>query len=169
MTYSLQTSPNIQELVLFLELAFSKLAEKDSVEFDTVDHQSLLEWFDILSMEYYMLQDNAILIEARDDGKLVGAICIGKQSPIFWPDGRKIELIILAVHPDFRQKGIGKKLIMQAEIEAKGMGGKSVVVNTHHALTQVQNLYKKLGYSEIGTLKDYYDNGDAVFLMKKLN
>ena len=168
MDFSLQPNPNIQELTLFFEHAFAQLAENDSEEFDPSDSQALFEWFDILAMEYYMLQDNAILIEARDEQKLVGAVCIGKQSPIFWPNGRKVEVIILAVHPDFRQKGMGKKLMKQAEIEAKGMGGKSIVVNTHHSLKKVHDLYKKLGYEEIGVLKEYYDNGDAVFLMKKL-
>lgn len=155
---------NQQELADFFELAFESLLEDpDNQEI----HQTLSEWFDIAQLDKFL--KHGVLIEARADDRLVGAVIAGKQHSLAWPDGRKIEIVILAVHPGFRQQGIASKLMVEVENYALEMQAKSLIVNTHVDMTEVQNFYKKLGFSEMGTLKNYYDNGDAVFLIKNLN
>ena len=163
-----QEKPNILELTALFEMVFNELDVNDQSRFDKDQNgQELSEWFDIQELNKYI--QHGRLIEARDIyGHLVGAIFIGKQNPLTWPDGHKVEVFILGVNPKFRGKGIGTNLIREAEKQAKEMGARKIIVNTHTSLEADQRYYKKLGYSSIGTLTNYYDNGSAVFYSKEL-
>lgn len=108
------------------------------------------------------------MILAEENGELIGGAIIGMQSPLSWPDGRKCELFILGVLPEFRKLGIGKSLLKKAEEIAKGMGAKSVIINTNALMKRTEKFYLDNGYQNIGMLKGYYGNGDAVFLLKVL-
>lgn len=157
---------NKVELKEFFEQAFSELDPEDQKNM-TGSQQDLEDWFLIDELENYSKYGS--LIEVRDEeGKLVGALFVGRQHPLSWPDGKKAEIFVLAVRNSDREKGIATQLMQEAEKAAKEMGAKTLVLNTHKGLLSSQNLYQKLGYKQIGTLEGYYDNGDAVFFAKNL-
>ncbi|MEW5805703.1 MAG: N-acetyltransferase [Patescibacteria group bacterium] len=162
--YQVQNKPNLKELERLFVAAFSQ--SPDSDKFTPETDQILKEWLDLKELKKYL--PYGTLIEARCQKQLVGAVFIAKQNPITWPDGRKAEGFILAVLPKFRNRGIGKRLIKMQEIEAKKFGAKKIVINTHVLLKANQKLFQRMGYKKIGILKDYYDNGDAVFFSKDL-
>jgi ribosomal protein S18 acetylase RimI-like enzyme len=168
MYISTQKNPNIQELTHLFETAFQCLIGNESEKFSDEQDQSLLEWFDVNEM-IHNLKEGGILLEARDDdNSLVGALFLSKQNPISWPDGKKAEIYIIATKPEARGKGIGKKLVLEAEDAARNMGAKAIIVNTHILMELVASFYEKNGYTKIGILKQYYENGDAVFFLKQL-
>jgi len=162
--YSIQTKPNSEELHTFFETVFNEIT--DGGQFSEEQNQSLDEWFSVDEMKTYLV--NGQLIEARNEAGLVGAIFIAKQNPISWQDGHKMEVFILGVHPDYRGQGIAKELLRSAEQFAVESKAKKIVINTHILQEQVQKMYLSVGYSQMGVLKDYYDNGDAIFFSKKL-
>ncbi|MBU1868264.1 GNAT family N-acetyltransferase [Patescibacteria group bacterium] len=165
---SRQNNPNIAELTSMFKTAFDKLTADDQLRFDSDKNgQELFEWFDINQLREYF--QHGLLIEARDvNENLVGAIFVGKQNPLSWPDGNKVEIFILGVDPVARGKRIGSALVKEAEKQAKKNGAKKIIVNTHVSLKADQQFYKKLGYVPMGTLANYYDNGNAVFFCKVL-
>lgn len=164
-SYSSQPQPNPSELQKFFETVFAEIT--DSEAFSSEQSQSLAEWFSIEQMIAYLPYGQ--LIEARAEGdQLVGALFIGQQNPMTWPDGRKMELFILGVHPQFQHQGIAQQLMSLAEKYASEHGCKKTVVNTHRAMESVHAFYEKLGYTRIGVLSNYYDNGDAVFFQKNM-
>ncbi len=167
-TYTTQLNPNIKELEYFLEIAFDSLTPEDQKNFDEAGNgQNLREWFGIDSLAEYLKY--CTLIEARTiEGKLIGTVIIGKQNPLTWPDGNKIEMFALAVDPAIRGLGIGSTLVKQAETACKNMSGKKLILNTHIMLTADHKFYEKLGFIKMGILKDYYGNGDAVFYFKDI-
>lgn len=164
---SLNPTPNAEVLSQLFEASFVCLIEEYGKE-SSGDHLALAEWFDVSQMIAMIKAGDARLVEARDGEELAGAVCVGKQSLINWQDGQKIEIFILAVHPNHRKKGLGKLLLVKAEEMARELGGRSIMVNTHHSMTAIQQFYLKQGYEEMGRLTDYYDNGDAVFFSKNL-
>lgn len=134
---------------------------------ETNTGQSLSEWFSLDEMSKYLTKGS--LIEARDEkGQLVGAVFIGQQNPLSWPDGKKAELFILAVAGDQREQGIGTALIAQAEKVAKELGAQKIIVGAHVFQQKTHAFYLKLGYRDMGVLKDYYANGDARFFGKAI-
>lgn len=163
-----ENSPNIEELTAMLERAFDELEKEDKARFDAENNgQSLREWFGIDELVEYLKYCR--LLEARDkEGKLVGMVLIGKQNPLTWPDGNKVEMFALAVDPGSRKMGLGSLLVKRAEEEAKNVGAKKIILNTHISLEADQRFYERLGYARMGVLKDYYGNGDAVFYGKNL-
>eukprot|EP01103_Thecamoeba_quadrilineata_P007918 TRINITY_DN17738_c0_g1_i1.p1 TRINITY_DN17738_c0_g1~~TRINITY_DN17738_c0_g1_i1.p1 ORF type:complete len:169 (-),score=23.88 TRINITY_DN17738_c0_g1_i1:201-707(-) len=56
----------------------------------------------------------------------------------------------MAVHPDFRGKGVAKALMIEAEHEAKRNGVKFVRVDTNKNNKATQSLFPKLGYRFCG-------------------
>lgn len=164
MKIQINKHPNITELESFFEEVFDET--NDNQNFDESSSQSLKEWFDIEEFEKYL--HHGVLIEARDSDQLIGAIFIGKQHPLSWPDGKKVEVFILGVSQHFRQKKVGSQLLTEAEQAAKEMGAQTIIINSHVLLTTARKFYLRNGYSEIGILKNYYENGDAVFLTKRI-
>ncbi len=161
-----QPQPNQTELEDFFEAVFSEIPDTDNFTDD--QDQNLAEWFSLAEMLKYVAYGK--LIEARlENHQLVGAIFIGMQNPITWPDGKKMEIFILGVDKNFRGNDISKKLMMAAEAYALEVGAQKIIVNTHVAMESVHAIYQKFGYEKIGVLKNYYDNGDAAFFQKILN
>ena len=163
-----QLNPNISELKTFLENAYKEIDETDQKRFDEENANQLIdEWFSTEEMSKYLEDGN--LLEARtESNELVGVAFVGKQNPITWPDGKKTELFVFAVHPEYRRHGLGKKLLMQVEEGAKKLGSVKLILNAHILQKQMHDWYVKNGFTEIGVLRNYYDNGDAKFFSKTL-
>jgi ribosomal protein S18 acetylase RimI-like enzyme len=163
--YTIQTNPDSSELHSFFKKVFDGIP--DGEKFSADQDQDLDDWYSIDEMIKYLPYGQ--LIEVRNDKhNLIGAIFIAKQSPMTWPDGRKMEVFILGVDEKFRGKGIAKNLIRKSEEYAKLQGAKKVIINTHILQEDTQKIYKGLGYTMIGILENYYDNGNAVFFAKTL-
>ena len=79
-----------------------------------------------------------------------GNILAGMVAETF---GNWLEIEYLYVRDDFRGKGIGSKILDKAEKESKSRGCKYSFVNTFNF--QAPNFYKKHGYQEVFTLKEY--------------
>ncbi|CDN73961.1 GNAT family N-acetyltransferase [Elizabethkingia anophelis] len=98
-------------------------------------------------------------IVMHDGEKIVGGI-IGRS---LWGT---LEIKRLAVHPDYRNKGIGSKLIYAAETEAKKRKCSYLSLNTFSY--QAPEFYEKLGFIKIGTEKDFPRGFSRYFYQKKI-
>lgn len=163
--YKENLQPNRGELHDFFEEVFLEMADQSN--FTPEQDQKLSEWFSVDEMTNYSPYGK--LIEARlESGLLVGAIFIGKQNPISWPDGNKMEIFILGVQKKYRLHDIARQLMKLAEDYAQKLGCKKILVNTHEAMKSIHSFYEKIGYQKMGVLTNYYDNGNAVFFQKIL-
>lgn len=81
--------------------------------------------------------------------------------------GNRGRLISIGVHPDWRKKGIGKKLMDVAEGWFLKSGAKQVVLEVNVSNHEAVNLYSSLGFEVIGLLRNYYPNGSDAFQMAK--
>jgi len=72
----------------------------------------------------------------------------------------------IAIHPDFRQQGIGKKLLLVGLIEASRKGAVQATLEVRRGNLPAQTLYRQLGFSVVGVRPHYYrDNGEDALLM----
>ena len=99
------------------------------------------------------------IVEYDADGNVIGGILGGTYWGWMYVD-------ILWVHENHRGKGIGSKLLAEAEREAKNRGCHHVHLDTMS--WQAPDFYKKHGYSVIGILPDIPEGNQKYLLMKAL-
>lgn len=92
------------------------------------------------------------LIIVRESERLAGAVqlsyCLKKNGL------HRAEVEKLMVHTDFRQQGIGKKLMTEIEIQAQIKKYKLLVLDTRTNDT-ASILYRKMGYVEAGFIPQF--------------
>ena len=72
----------------------------------------------------------------------------------------------IAVHPNFRKKGIGSILLSSLIEHCKNWGCNSLTLEVRASNTPAQNLYKKYNFKEEGIRKKYYkDNNEDAIIM----
>lgn len=83
------------------------------------------------------------------------------------------EILTLAVLPESRRKGIGHALVEALLAECKKLGAEEVFLEVAISNVAAQQLYRNLGFSEIGRRSAYYrqESGqleDAISMRRKL-
>ena len=99
------------------------------------------------------------IVEYDEDGSIIGGILGGTYWGWMYVD-------ILWVREDRRKKGIGSRLLTEAEKEAVRRGCHHVHLDTMS--WQAPDFYKKYGYEVIGVLPDIPDGNQKFLLMKAL-
>jgi ribosomal protein S18 acetylase RimI-like enzyme len=102
---------------------------------------------------------------AEPEGRLDGYVCFG---PI--PLTRaSFDLYWIVVHPSAQRRGLGRRLMAEAEAAIAGLGGSAVYVDTstrpQYAPTRA--FYRRLGYREAATFPDFYAPGDGKLVLVK--
>ncbi len=100
---------------------------------------------------------------AKLDKKLVGYSCC-------WEIGDELQIANLAVHPDFRNQGIGKKILQEILNRACQKKLKQVTLEVRESNQFGLKLYYGFGFMEIGRRKKYYQKPteDGLILAKFL-
>ncbi|MEM9777315.1 MAG: N-acetyltransferase [Chloroflexota bacterium] len=68
----------------------------------------------------------------------------------------------VAVHPDYRRRGIARAMMNEVVEYIKSRGGRQVVLQVEHNNESAINLYKKLNFKAMGTLNDWRMNWYAL-------
>ena len=79
------------------------------------------------------------------------------------------DMMNIAVHPDFRRKGIAEALVIALVEELKKLESRCLTLEVRASNEPAQKLYEKLGFSQIGRRPKYYRNPreDALILRKE--
>ena len=145
--------------------------------FEQSDH-----WYKSAILQFI---DSSFVIEIVETKKIIGIMLQGTIIPCdpsddFIPlndDGIKYKelnkhinintgITMLCIHPLYRNKGLAKKLI---ELHSNDYKNETVCLSTRKS-NNAYNLYLKMGYNHIGTIKDkyYFPTEDCYFLVKSL-
>ena len=108
--------------------------------------------------------DCARSLLAEVNGRIVGYI-------LFWLLADEIDIHNVAVHSEFRRRGIGRLLIEQVVLEAQRRGSTRVTLEVRRSNLAAQKLYESIGFIPTGVRKGYYsdDGEDALAMALKLN
>ena len=104
----------------------------------------------------------ALWLVAEENGTVAGYI--GSQTC-----GEESDVMNVAVHPDFRRRGIAEALVNALVEELKAIGSHCLTLEVRASNVPAIALYEKMGFSEIGRRKNYYRNPreDALILRKE--
>jgi [ribosomal protein S18]-alanine N-acetyltransferase len=98
-------------------------------------------------------------IERNDGRKIVGML-------ILWLILDEAHIATLAVHPDFRRKGIARKIMITALNAAFQEGARSSYLEVRAGNHAALQMYKEMGYKVMGRRSHYYhDNQEDALLL----
>ena len=99
---------------------------------------------------------------AEEDGEIAGYV--GSQTVMDESD-----MMNVAVHPDYRRKGIAEKLVMELVEALKKRDSRCLTLEVRASNEPARALYEKLGFVQVGLRKNYYRNPreDALILRKE--
>ena len=99
---------------------------------------------------------------AEEDGKVTGYV--GSQTVMDESD-----MMNVAVHPDYRRKGIAEKLVMELVEALKKRDSRCLTLEVRASNEPARALYEKQGFVQVGLRKNYYRNPreDALILRKE--
>ncbi len=92
-----------------------------------------------------------MIIVRPQDGRAVGYI-------MYWQIRDEVQINNVAVHPDFRGKGIGEAAMRLVLKEVREKGATFVTLEVRVSNAAAVRLYEKLGFKILGTRKGYYTN-----------
>lgn len=87
----------------------------------------------------------------RGEDKVVGYI-------IYWKVGDEVQVNNIAVHPDYRRRGLGEALLRHVIKRAKDQGVNFISLEVRRSNLAAQSLYRKLGFEPLGVRRFYYSN-----------
>ena len=100
------------------------------------------------------------IIAKNEDGLELGGILSGIG---YW---NGLEIKILWVKEEFRNKGIGTKILKHAEEIARKKGASIAMLDTFDF--QAEGFYKKQGYEVVGEINDFPKGHKRIYFSKQL-
>jgi len=86
----------------------------------------------------------------------------------YWRIGNEAHLVNFAIHPSFRRKGLGEKLLKFILQRIQDQRLNTVTLEVRQSNLAACRLYEKLGFKKVAILPHYYINEDAIVYWKKL-
>ena len=124
-----------------------------------IEKESLSTAWGKKELEKELENKNAVYFCAQKDGETVGFIGM-------WNIAGEGNITNVAVHPDFRKKGIGSLLVNKMICYSKNNNIAFLTLEVNENNKNAYSLYKKCGFYEIGRRKKYYSNKFDAILMQ---
>src|SRR4030067_3086410 len=123
---------------------------------------------DIFFVDLYRRYPEAFIV-AEENGQVVGYIMcrieVGLSNLGFSGILKKGHVVSVAVLPDYRRKGMGKALMLQAMEGMKQYSAKQCYLEVRVTNQEAITLYKQLGLEITRTIHGYYADGEDSFVM----
>ena len=105
----------------------------------------------------------SVWLVALDEDKVVGYV--GSQTVI-----DETDMMNIAVHPDYRNRGVATALIVELTQQLRTRGSKGLMLEVRESNSAAISLYDKHGFLQVGCRRNYYRNPreNALILRKEL-
>jgi [ribosomal protein S18]-alanine N-acetyltransferase len=140
------TKEDVQSVHEIDVLSFSLPWSERSYTFEVMENQHSSVWV-------------AEAVNASGDKAIAGMIVI-------WIVLDEAHVATIAVHPDFRQHGVGRRLLAKGLLAAFERGARLAYLEVRRGNLSAQHLYHKFGFKVVGERPRYYkDNNEDALLM----
>jgi [ribosomal protein S18]-alanine N-acetyltransferase len=96
---------------------------------------------------------------AQVNGKIVGYV-------LFWLLPEDVDIHNIAVHVEFRRRGLGQALLKEVVEQARRRNSSRVTLEVRVSNIPAQKLYESVGFTSKGLRKGYYsDDGEDALMM----
>ena len=144
-----------------MEIHFEKLEEKHLDEVLVIENLSFKSpW----TREFF--RKETLFAVSKFFAALSGGRVVGYGG--FWQANDEADIVNLAVHPEYRNGGIGRKILEYLLKTAKDEGIKTLFLEVRAENPYAQKLYASCGFRAVGRRKKYYGDEDALIMEKKL-
>lgn len=129
-----------------------------------LEHQGFRrDGFDRRQIRHLLTRANATCWIAEGRGETLGAAIM------LWREGSTVgHLYSIVVHPKFRGRGLGNRLLRVCERAARRRGCERMSLEVRADNRRARRLYEGLGYRVTGFLRDYYQGGSAGLRLVKI-
>ncbi len=95
------------------------------------------------------------------DGEIIATG--GVRENKYGSGGYEMDADYIAVHKNYRRKGLGKEILQQIEKYVKSQGGRYIHVLSCdiESYGPAREMYKSVGYKEVSHIPDYYVEGEG--------
>ncbi len=133
------------------------------VEIERLSFTTPWSKYAFLSEIYNQPISRPFVIENSRENKIIGYV-------IYWIIGDEAHINNIALHPEFRGKGIGEYVLRKIIELIKKAGAKFISLEVRPSNIPARKLYQKLGFRLKAIRKNYYINPkeDALILVKDL-
>ena len=117
------------------------------------------------SFEYELkANDYSLCLVAEDLGALDGQNIVGAL--VIWLIVDEAHIATIAVHPDYRHRGVGRRLLAEGLLQAADRGAVKSLLEVRSGNTEALHLYFGFGYKAVGLRPNYYptEQEDALLL-----
>jgi ribosomal-protein-alanine N-acetyltransferase len=97
--------------------------------------------------------------------KLIGPPPVLAAYCFFWLLGPEIHLLNLAVRPEYRRRGLARRLLRAMLALGRRAGIESVFLEVRPSNVEARGLYLSSGFAVTGRRPDYYEDGEDAHLM----
>lgn len=143
------------------ELTPAPMAEGDLDQVLEIERVSFATPWTRAAFSYEIEQNKVARCTAMRAGRrVVGYLCL-------WEIGHEIHITNLAVHPEWRRRGVGRGLLALAMAEGRARGVTLAFLEVRPSNTRALALYESLGFQVIGRRNGYYfDTGEDALVME---
>ena len=125
-----------------------------------IERESFSEPWSRSNFEYEILHlDVSELMVAESDGNVIGYT-------VTWFLDEEVHLANIAVRNGFRERGVGKALVLDVMARAMGEGAAKILLEVRESNVEARKLYESLGFRAVGIRKNYYrkEKEDAILM-----
>ena len=147
------------------QIRLRSMRADDIPQVAALDHLSFADPWPQGSFEYELKANNYSLCLVAEDpaaaegGNIVGALVI-------WLIVDEAHIATIAVHPDHRHRGIGRRLLAEGLLQAAERGAVKSLLEVRSGNAEALHLYYGFGYKAVGLRPNYYptEQEDALLL-----
>jgi N-acetylglutamate synthase-like GNAT family acetyltransferase len=131
----------------------------------------LPEWFGIEAsiLNYEREIEHLPTFLAKSDDRVVGFLSLKQHTPY------SMEILVMAIHPEYHHGGIGRNLVETAKTHARGLGVEYMQVKTlgpsnpDTGYAKTRAFYEALGFRPLEEFKQIWDeNNPCLILVNRL-
>jgi len=140
-------------------LTFSAMAPRDLTAVVDLERRAFSHpWSSEVFQRELRLSFSKIVL-ARWQRVVVGYVCR-------WLTDDALEIQNVAVHPDWRRRSIGRRLVAIALDDGRAAGVRRALLEVRRYNQPAIVLYRSFGFREIGVRRRYYADGEDALLME---